>query len=129
MTDDSVMSYRKFCHGYVRYKDAARKIVRYKIKEDAKWKRDAENFMNEVAASFYDRERNFRRWLALEKCIFRNPMTDEYVAISIGESAEAIYYFLLFCKKLNRREDIDETFTEYLQYLIDRSLDNREEGC
>ncbi len=41
--------------------------------------------MNEVAASFYDRERNFRRWLALEKCVFRNPMTDEYVAVSIGK--------------------------------------------
>ncbi len=43
MTDDSVMSYKKFCHGYVRYKDTARKIIRYKIKGDAKWKRDAEN--------------------------------------------------------------------------------------
>ena len=126
MNDDSVMTYKQFCHGYVRYKDAARRIVRGNIKGDMKWKRDADNFMNAVAESFFDRDRNFRRWLALEKCIFRNPMTDDYVAVSIGDDPEAVYYFLLFCKKINCREDIDEAFTEYLQYLINKSLEG---GC
>lgn len=123
MTDEQVMSFRQFCHGYVRYKDAARRIVRRNIKGDMKWKQDADNFMNAVADSFCDYNRNFRRWLALDKCIFRNPMTNEYVAVSIGDDPEAVYCFLLFCKKLNCREDIDETFTGYLQYLINRSME------
>ena len=91
-----------------------------------KWKRDADAFMDAVAEAFFDRDRNFRRWLALEKCIFRNPMTDNYVAVTIGDDPEAVYYFLLFCKKINCREDIDEAFTEYLQYLINKSLEG---GC
>ena len=49
MTDDSVMTFKQFCHGYVRYKDAARRIVRQRITGDMKWKRDADNFMNAVA--------------------------------------------------------------------------------
>ena len=55
MTDDSVMTFKQFCHGYVRYKDAARRIVRGNIKGDMKWKRDADNFMNAVAESFFVR--------------------------------------------------------------------------
>ncbi len=99
-------------------------MIRYNVREDVKWKRDAERFMDTVEESFFDSERNFRRWFALEKCVFRSPVTGEYIAVTIGDDAEAIYHFLLFCRKLNCREDLDETFREYLQYLINKSMDD-----
>ncbi len=127
MMETAEMTYRQFCKRYIRYKDAARQVIRFRIKPDVKWAVDAEHFIMEVEGAFNDRERNFRRWLALEKCVFRNPLTDAWVAVSVGDRAEAIYHFLLFCKRLNYRDTTAKALTEYLQYLIDRSLDAKED--
>ena len=71
---------------------------------------------------FEDREQNLRKWLNGKPCVFTSRKTGEKIEITIGDDLEAIYYFLIFCKKLYNREEVSEEFFDYLTYLIARSV-------
>ena len=38
---------------------------------------------------------------------------------------EALYYFLLYCQKVNLRERISEEFTDYVAYILRSATDRR----
>lgn len=80
-----------------------------------------------IINNFYDKDYNLRRWLMGEKCIFTSPVTGELMEIEIGSDYEAIYNFLIYCKKLNTHEKISSDFTDYLTLVISRSQYSDEE--
>ena len=126
------MPYPEFNEKLYRYKDALRRAYKYKsanrLNEKEKWARDALAFEKEVEESMADKDHNFRRWLRLESCSFTHPVTGNDITVEIGDDHEAIYTFLLYCKRINRGVPLDEDFAAYLAYLISRSV-NGEEGC
>ena len=69
-----------------------------------------------------DKDRNLRRWLMEKPCVFKSPFTKRKIEINIGKDAEALYYFLEYCRKLHAREVISDNFTTYLAYMITRSM-------
>ena len=69
-----------------------------------------------------DKDRNLRRWLMEKPCVFKSPLTKRKIEINIGKDAEALYYFLEYCRKLHAREVISDNFTTYLAYIITRSM-------
>lgn len=40
------------------------------------------------------------------------------ISVEIRKDAEAIYYFLLFCRKINRHEEVNDEFADYLECLL-----------
>ena len=77
-----------------------------------------------------DKDQNIRRWLTGKLCVFTSDKTDKRIEVNIGGDREALYYFLIFCKKLNTNQEIDESFRDYLSVVISRScLAERWEEC
>lgn len=70
---------------------------------------------------FDDRDRNLKRWLMNRDCVFISPRTDQIISIKVGRDIEALYYFLLFCYKLNNRIEVSEEFQDYLALVLSRS--------
>lgn len=70
---------------------------------------------------YADKDKNLRRWLKGLPCRFTSDKSGRKIEIQIGNDREAIYYFLMFCKKINTHQVISEDFREYLAYLISRS--------
>ena len=70
---------------------------------------------------FSDRNSNIRRWLNSKPCRYLSPITGETIEVRIGNDRDAIYYFLIFVKKTQAGETIDEDFMTYLAYIITRS--------
>lgn len=71
---------------------------------------------------FDDKDQNIRRWLNGKPCRFTSDRTGRPIEIRIGDDREAIYYFLIFCKRINNKQEISEDFRDYLSYLISRSV-------
>ena len=70
---------------------------------------------------FKDEERNIRRWLNGKPCVFTSDRTGQRIEIIIGPDREALYYFLIFCKKITEKEMISEDLRNYVAFLISRS--------
>ena len=70
---------------------------------------------------FKDKERNIRRWLNGKPCVFTSDRTGQRIEIIIGPDREALYYFLIFCKKITEKEMISEDLRNYVAFLISRS--------
>lgn len=70
---------------------------------------------------FNDRDKNLKRWLLGKPCIFCHPQTEQYLTVDIGQDIEALYYFLLYCYKLNNQLEISEDFSDYLALVLSRS--------
>lgn len=126
------MSYPEFNTKLCKYKDALRRAYKYKsahiLNPKEKWAKDALDFEKEVEESMADKDHNFRRWIRLEACGFTHPATGNDITVEIGDDHEAIYNFLLYCKRINRGIPLDDDFASYLAYLISRSV-HGEEGC
>lgn len=70
---------------------------------------------------FKDKERNIRRWLNGKPCVFTSDRTGQRIEIIIGPDREALYYFLIFCKKITEKEVVSEDLRNYVAFLISRS--------
>ena len=78
---------------------------------------------------FRDTDHNVRRWLAGEKCIYRNPKSNAPVEIEIGADIEALYHFLIYCQKRKTGEEVDSDSFDYLVLLVTRSNSKTWEEC
>lgn len=79
--------------------------------------------------AFDDRDKNLKRWMLGKPCRFISPITGAEIEVEIGKDIEALYYFLLFCYKINNYEEISEDFTDYLALVISRSRYSYDKGC
>ena len=78
---------------------------------------------------FDDKDQNIRRWLNMKPCIFTSDKTGKKIEIKIGTDREALYYFLVFCYRINNRQEISEEFRDYLTLVIARSCSPSWEEC
>lgn len=70
---------------------------------------------------FCDKDHNILRWLDGKDCVYTDNRHGHKITVKIGDDREALYYFLMFCKKINQHKEVDEVFMRYLYYLILRS--------
>lgn len=71
---------------------------------------------------FDDKDKNLKRWLLGKPCIYTHPITENEIPVEVGRDIEALYYFLLFCYKINNAEEISEDFRDYLALVLSRSV-------
>ena len=66
-----------------------------------------------------DEQDNLNRWLERRPCIVRSPWEEgREQEVMIRNDTEALYYFLLYCRKVNLRERISEEFADYVAYIL-----------
>lgn len=90
---------------------------------DGKWA------LHHLESVFEDKEHNIRRWLNEKPCVYVSDRTEERIEIDIGNEREALYYFLIFCKKIANNQEISEDFRDYLAFIISRSNSKNWEEC
>ena len=78
---------------------------------------------------FKDKDYNIRRWLNGKPCVFTSDKTGRKMEINIGPDREALYYFLVFCKKIAENQEISNDLREYLTLLITRSCSKEWDEC
>lgn len=114
------MEFRKFCEyintlrSYQRIQDnivPCPKILKAKYNELLEYGKTA----------FADNNDNIKKWLENKPCVFIHPNTLRRIECKIGNDYEALYYFLMFCKKINHHKRVSEDYVEYLAFLISRS--------
>jgi len=71
---------------------------------------------------FADKEQNIRRWLNGKPCRFTSDITGRQMETKIGNDREALYYFLVFCKRIKSKQRVSEEFRDYLAYLTAKSV-------
>ncbi len=74
--------------------------------------------LKKLEFAFDDKENNIRRWLNNKPCVFKSPSTGVTVNTNLGSDTSALYYFLIYCDKLRKKEQIDPDFMEFLEYTI-----------
>ncbi len=77
---------------------------------------------------FKDKHQNLRRWLNMKPCVFISDRTGQRIEIEIGRDREALYMFLVFCKRIEERKEITEEFRGQLALVITRSCTADEDG-
>lgn len=77
--------------------------------------------LNRLETIFCDKKQNLRRWLNGKPCVFTIDRTGEKIEINVGRDREALYYFLVFCYRMNTKQEIDADFRDYLALVITRS--------
>lgn len=77
--------------------------------------------LNRLETIFCDKKQNLRRWLNGKPCGFTSDRTGEKIEIDVGRDREARYYFLVFCYRMNTKQEIDADFRDYLALVITRS--------
>ena len=77
--------------------------------------------LHKLEKIFKDKDQNIRRWLNMKPCVFTSDVTGKRMEIRIGKDREAIFYFLVFCYRINNKQEIGENFRDYLAILITRS--------
>lgn len=66
-----------------------------------------------------DEQDNLNRWLDRRPCIVRSPWEEgREQEVMIRNDTEALYYFLLYCQRVNVRERISEEFADYVAYIL-----------
>ena len=78
---------------------------------------------------FKDKDYNIRRWLNGKPCVFTSDKTGRKMEINIRPDREALYYFLVFCKKIAENQEISNDLREYLTLLITRSCSKEWDEC
>ena len=73
--------------------------------------------------------KHIRRWLNAKPCVYVSDRTGQRIEIDIGNEREAIYYFLIFCKKIANNQEISEDFRDYIALIISRSNSKNWEEC
>lgn len=76
--------------------------------------------LHKLEKIFKDKDQNIRRFLNGKTCVFTSDKTGKKVEISIGNDREALYYFLVFCYRINNKQEISEDFRDYLAIVITR---------
>ena len=77
--------------------------------------------LHKLEKIFKDKDQNIRRFLNGKPCAFTSDKTGKRVELSIGNDREALYYFLVFCYRINNKQEINEDFRAYLAIVITRS--------
>lgn len=87
--------------------------------------------LHRLEKEFRDKHHNILHWLKKEPCVFISDKTGKPINIEIGREREALYLFLVFCKRINERKEISDDFRDYLMLTITRSCtaDDAWEGC
>lgn len=85
--------------------------------------------LNSLEKIFDDRDKNINRWLNNKPCVFKSDKTNQKVEVNIGRDIEALYYFLIFCKRINNEQEISEELGSYVALLISKSLFPGWEEC
>ena len=78
---------------------------------------------------FKDKDHNIRRWFNGKPCVYINDRNQKLLEINIGKDREALYYFLVFCKKIHEKQEISEELRDYLTLQIIRSCAEHWEEC
>ncbi len=81
----------------------------------------AADMCSEISSCFLDEECNLSRWFLGEKCSFVHPVTRKTVEIKVRDNYAAIYYFLKYCMRLKKREKMDETFVDFVAFILSES--------
>ena len=77
--------------------------------------------LHKLEKMFKDKDRNIRRFLNRKPCVFTSDKMGKKIEINIGNDREALYYFLVFCYRINNKQEISEDFRDYLAIIINRS--------
>jgi hypothetical protein len=77
--------------------------------------------LHKLEKIFKDKDQNIRRFLNGKPCVFQSDKTGNLVDIEIGRDREALYLFLVFCKRIEERKEITEDFRDHLAIVIARS--------
>ena len=78
----------------------------------------ASKMCTEISSCFLDKEGNLAKWFLGEKCSFIHPVTRKTVEMKVRDHYAAIYYFLKYCQRLKKREKIDESFLNFVAFIL-----------
>lgn len=78
----------------------------------------AADMCSEISSCFLDDKGNLTKWFLGEKCSFVHPVTRQTIEIKVRENYAAIYYFLKYCMRLKKREKIDESFLDFMAFIL-----------
>ena len=81
----------------------------------------AADMCTEISSCFLDEEGNLAKWFLGEKCSFIHPVTRKTVEMKVRDNYVAIYYFLKYCMRLKKREKIDESFLDFVAFILSES--------
>ena len=122
------MELKNFCE-YISvlksYKQIQERLLSYPKIIDAKY----DELLEYGKKIFADHDDNIQRWLDGRTCICVNPNTHRIIEYKIGNDCEALYYFLMLCKRINHRKSVSDEYREYLAFLITRSNCPNWEEC
>ena len=124
---ERMLAYKEFVERTVIIKTLCKGLETAALRDRFTVRKEIIRRTNEVRESFNDDNGNYRKWLDGATCSFVHPYTHNSIDVQIGDDVEAIYHFLLYCKKINTGVKIDEDSAEYLAYLISRSNYETEE--
>lgn len=114
------MELKKFCE-YINVLKSYKKIRQNMASRpkiiDAKYNELLESGKREFA----DHNGNIERWLYGKPCILVNPNTYQIIECQIGDDCDTLYYFLMYCKRINHRKKVSDDYVEHLALLITRS--------
>lgn len=74
--------------------------------------------LNRLEKIFKDKHQNLRRWLNMKPCVFISDRTGQRIEIEIGRDREALYMFLVFCKRIEERKEITDQFRDQRALVI-----------
>ena len=77
--------------------------------------------LHKLEKIFKDKDQNIRRWLNGKPCVYTSDKTGKKIEVCIGDDREAIFYFLVFCYRINSKQQVSEDFRDYLLYLVLKS--------
>ena len=122
------MKFNEFCNYMKRlqeYKRIQQNIEYYPKAFDLKYR----ELLEYAKKEFVDQNNNIERWLDGRPCVFDYPRSRKQVEYMIGNDYEALYYFLVFCKRVNNHKRVSEDYVEHLTFLILRSNHPEWEEC
>ena len=77
--------------------------------------------LHKLEKIFKDKDQNIRRWLNGKPCVYTSDKTGKKIEVCIGDDREAIFYFLVFCYRINSKQQVSEDLRDYLLYLVLKS--------
>lgn len=122
-----VMSFYEFCFR-VQFLKAIYSNIKY-VKFQKIYRKQYKNFLRQaeiIIRKFYDKDDNLYRWLRGDNCIYTHPVTKNQISINIAsDNIKGCYYFLLFCRDINRYNMINEELQIYVAYLLCNSCQEK----